>query len=213
MRSSGSFGSPGFVRGTNTVGVPRLRGTSFGSVDTWLAWQSFYSYMSLQYLFNGGYFSRFYRNVEPLVTPQLLRYTTREPLKLSMQMMSAIDDLQTLLQDRQAGKPVTREQIMEKTEEIRDLSKRIRQNQALTFVDQRKDKDVLKGEDVDVKGLEAISQLREMATDLNVQLQSMYSQSSTSTVSVSALTQPSLASLSKGIEKLSKVIESSAKKL
>jgi hypothetical protein len=41
----------------------------------------------------------------------------------------------------------------------------------------------------------------------------MYTQNATSTVSVNALTGPSFDSLSKGIEKLSRVIENSAKKI
>ena len=209
-----SFPSTSGARiGGTSVSVPRLQGTSFATVNTWIAWQTFYSYLSMQYLLSGNYFNRFYRNVEPLVTPQLLRLTTREPLRLSMEMMNAADQLEALLQDRQAGKPVTREQIADKAQEIRDLSKRIRHDQALTFIDQRKEMDLLKGDSIESKGMEAISQLREMATDLNTQLREMYSQSSTSTVSVTTLTQPSLASLSKGIEKLSKVIESSAKKI
>lgn len=174
---------------------------------------SFYDYLQMRYLMNGLYFNRFYNNVEPLVTPQLLRLTTREPLRLSMQMITAVDELEAMLQALQAGKPVNKQEISAKAQEIRELAKHIRQDQALSFIDQRKDKDILKGNNIENLGLEAISQLREMVTDLNTQLKGMYTQSTTSTISVNSLTQPSLESLSKGIERISRVIENSAKKI
>jgi len=52
-----------------------------------------------------------------------------------------------------------------------------------------------------------------MAVDMNTQLKAMYDQNSTATVSVQNLSQPSFESLSKGIERLTKVIENSAKHL
>ncbi len=173
----------------------------------------FYDYLQTRYLMNGFYFDRFYRNSEPLVTPQLLRLTTREPLRLSMQMVTAVDDLEAMLQALQDGKPVNKADVTAKAQEIRELARQIRKDQALSFVDQRKEKDILKGDNIETLGLGAINQLREMVTDLNTQLKSMYTQSTTSTVSVSSLTQPSLESLSKGIEKVSRVIEDSAKKI
>jgi hypothetical protein len=193
--------------------VPKLQGTSFNSVNTYYAWNSFYDYLHFRYMMNALYFTRFYRNVEPLVTPQLLRLTTREPLRLSMQMMTAVDELEAMLEALQAGKQVSKQDISAKAQEIRDLAKKVRQDQALTFIDQRKDKDIFKGDNIENLGLQAISQLREMVTDLNTQLKSLYTQNATSTISVSTLTQPSFESLSKGIEKLSRVIENSAKKI
>jgi hypothetical protein len=192
---------------------PKLQGTSFTTVSSYYAWQDFYSYLQMRYMLNGLYFTRFYRNVEPLVTPQLLRLTIREPLAFALQMMTAVDQLEGLLEARQAGQPVSKEDIADKAQEIRNLAKQIRSNEALTFIDQRKETDVLKEENIEKRGLEAIGQLREMIVDLNSQLKGMYAQETTSTVSVSSLTQPSLKSLSKGIEKLSRSIENSAKKI
>ncbi len=193
--------------------APKLEGTSFTSVNTYYAWQDFYGYLRMHYMMNGLYFSRFYRNCEPLVTPQLMRLTTREPLRLSLQMMTAVDELEAMLQAREAGKPVSKQEITAKAQEIRELAKRIRQDQALTFIDQRKDKDILKGNNIESLGLESVARLREMVTDLNSQLKSLYAENATSTVSVNSLSQPSFESLSKGIEKLSKAIENSAKKI
>ncbi len=206
-------GTGGPVRGAMYAPPPKLQGTSFSSVNTYYQWQDFYFYLQTRYLMNGLYFDRFYRNTEPLITPQLLKLTTREPLRLSMEMITAVDDLEAMLQALQAGKPVNKQDIAAKAQGIRELAKQIRQNQALSFVDQRKEKDILKGNNIETMGLEAISQLREMVTDLNTQLKSMYSQATTSTVSVNSLTQPSLESLSKGIERASRAIENSAKKM
>jgi len=162
-------------------------------------------------MLNGLYFSRFYRNSEPLVTPELMKLTLRGPLTLSTQMLAAVDQLQLMVTDLQAGKQVAREDLSAKTQEIRDLARKIRQDESLTFVDRRLDQNVGKGNQFDNLGLGGIDQLRELATDLHTQLKSMYGQSATSTISVQTLSQPSFASLSKGIEKLTKVIETSAR--
>ncbi len=191
----------------------KLEGSSFTTMDTYYRWQDFYWFLQTRYMMNGLYFTRFYRNREPLVTPDLLRRVVRQPYRLSMQMLTAIDELETLLQDRAAGKPVDKQVLAAKAQEIRELAKRIRTDEALAFVDQRKEKDILKGNNIEALGLESINQLREMATDLNSQLKNMYTQNTTSTVSVNSLTQPSLDSLSRGIEKISKAIENSAKKI
>jgi hypothetical protein len=86
-------------------------------------------------MLNGLYFSRFYRNSEPLVTPELMKLTLRGPLTLSTQMLAAVDQLQLMVTDLQAGKQVAREDLSAKTQEIRDLARKIRQDESLTFVD------------------------------------------------------------------------------
>jgi hypothetical protein len=164
-------------------------------------------------MFNPLYFNRFTRNVEPLITPQLLKLALQEPLGVSSEMILAVDELEAMVSDLQAGKPVRKEDISEKAQAIREMAKKIRRDNSLAFIDQRTDKSTPKNEDFDNLGLEAVRQLRQMVTDLNTQLKGMYNQQTTSTVSVHSLTQPSFESLSKGIEKLTKVIESSARRL
>jgi hypothetical protein len=194
-------------------GAPNLQGTSFTTLDSYYDCQNYYWRMRSMYMLNGLYFSRFYRNSEPLITPELMMLTLRAPLSLSAQMVAAVDQLQVMLTDLQAGTQVSKQNIAAKAQEIRDLAKKIRQDQSLAFVDQRLDQSIGKGNQFDNLGLAAIDQLRELATDLHTQLKGMYSQSSTSTISVQNLSQPSFASLSKGIEKLTKVIEASARRL
>lgn len=219
--SSGSYSAPSRnvggsyasapVRGISTGGMPRiLPGSSFTNYNyypfmnfsNWL-WTNYNWFELMQ--FGLWDMHRFYVNREPLITPQMLHLTLSTPLAASERLLAEVDALQALVDDKQAGKPVTKEQISAKTQEIRDLAKRIRSYQPLAFFDLGKKQDVAKG--VDKLGLGAISQLREMALDMNSQLKSMYNQTATSTVSVNSLNQASFQSLSKGIEKLSKVIE------
>jgi len=190
-----------------------LYGTSFSSLDWYYMWYGYYGFLRSRYYLDPRYFSRFYRNCEPLITPELMKLTLRKPMALSQQMLASVDQLELMLQDAQAGKAVDREAIAAKTQEIRELAKQIRRDDGLAYLDRGTNKDLLKGANLDKLGLEAVRQLKEMVTDLDVQLKAMYALKETSTVSVTAFTQPSFESLSKGIEKLSKTIEGSAKKL
>ncbi len=197
----------------SSFNVPKLQGTSFNSMNSYLMWQDFLWNLQTRYFLDAMYLSRFYRNSEPLVTPHLMKMVVREPLSLSTRMLAAVDELGTLVSDLEGGKPVPKQDITTKAQEIRELAKRIRKDNTLSFVDQRADKEVPKGENTETLGLETIRQLRTMAVDMNTQLKAMYNQNSTATVSVQNLSQPSFESLSKGIERLTKVIENSAKHL
>jgi|RhiMetdeSRZDD1v2_1073273.scaffolds.fasta_scaffold425263_2 hypothetical protein len=199
--------------GGHSSSAPNLQGTSFTTLNSYYDWQNYYWRMRTMYMLNGLYFSRFYRNTEPLITPELMMLTLRAPLSFSTQMVAAVDQLQVMLTDLQAGKQVSKQEIADKTREIRDLAKKIREDQSLAFVDQRLDQNIGKGNQFDNLGLTGIDQLRELVTDLHTQLKGMYNQSTTSSISVQSLSQPSFASLSKGIEKLTKVIEASARRL
>ncbi len=151
---------------------------------------------------------RFYRNREPLMTPNLVHLTFREPLAASQKLLDDVEALQGLVEAMQAGQKVDKDEIEAKTQEIRSLAKKIRQYQPIAYFDLRKSRDLTKGMDNSM-GLGAIKQLREMAEQLHSQLQSTYNQKVTSTVSVNSLNEASFESLSKGIEKLAKVIENS----
>lgn len=197
--------------GVSSAGfAPKLTGTSFSSNALFLSSQDFYWYLRSQYGFSPYYFRRFYRNVEPLVTPQIAAITLRQPLALSSRMLVAIDELEALVKDRQAGKEVPKELIEEKSGEIRDLAKKIRSDESVSYFEHRKSRNLLKG--LDLETSEAIVQLRSMATDLNTQLKNLFT-NSRPVVSVDTLSQPSFESLSKGIEKLTKSIENSAKRI
>lgn len=211
LRSLNSgINSPGHVGGYS---VSNLQYTSFNSVYSMYQWQDFFYFLQMHYFMNPSYFSRFYRQREPLLTPVLARLTTQQPLNQSSQLLRAVDELETMLKEGEAGKSVDRAAVAAKTQEIRDLAKKIRSDESLAFLDQRRDKDALKLDNAETLGLGAIAQLREVATDLNTQLKNMYNQKTSTTVSVQNLAAPSFNSLTKGIDKLTKVIDSSARRM
>jgi hypothetical protein len=214
--SGGSIAGGGFSQSqpaSNFPQIPKLGSTSFGSTGTYLRWETYSYYMLNRFMMDPFYFNRFYRNVEPLITPELLRLSTAEPLKASTMMLSSANELQALIAALKAGEPVSRQEIASRTQAIHKLAGKIRKDQSLSFIDQRNKIDILKGRNPEDLGLSAISQLCEIATALHSQLAGMNRQTSTSTISVHTLTQPSIGSLSSGIEKLAKVIEDSAKRI
>lgn len=165
------------------------------------------------YALNYGYFSRFSRNVEPLATPELVKLTYRKPLKLSLQMLDAVDELGEMLQPVPTGKQIDKQAVVTKIQEIRELNKQILKDQGLDFLDQRRDKEVFKGVKVDKLDLDAIAKLREMVTDLSTQLKNTYTQVTPAVVSIQSLSQPSFRSMCKEIDKMSKALENSARRL
>ncbi len=216
--SSGSSYSPGYSssRGGGYSGgggyVPNLTGTSWSSYNTWFQFQQYYTWMQSLYWLNGSYFTRFSRNVEPLATPELVRLTYRRPLRISLQMLDAVDELANLL-DTPSGNQVDKQAVIAKIQEIRELNKQILKDQGVDFLDQRSDKEVFKGVRVDKLDVEAINKLREMVTDLSTQLKNTYNQATPAVVSVQSLSQPSFKSMCKEIDKVSKALENSARRL
>jgi hypothetical protein len=212
-----SFGSSGSSYGSGSGGgsgqsMPLLRGTSFYSYDRYFQWQDFYFRLRMLYGFNMDS-SRFLRNSEPLLIPKLAGLAARRPLVASGELLQMVDELSSLLADARSGKTVDKKAIDATAEQIRRLAKQIRSDQTLSYVDQRNNIDMAKAGNFDQLGLEAIERLREVALDLNSQLKTLSEQSQTSTVSVDYLSRPSFDSLTKGIDKLTRVIQNSARQL
>jgi hypothetical protein len=210
---SSSYGSGSYVSPTG-MSVRSLKETSFNSLSGYYSWNEFYWYLNTHYSLNPYYFNRFFRNTEPLITPPVLKLSLREPIQLTSQMLNLIDQLQLMLADAQDGKAVDKQMLVEHTKKIRTLAKDIRKNRAISYIDLRKEQKIYKkwDDDFDMLGPESLGKLREMALDLNNQLDNMYKKPSTQTVAVDHFKQPSFKSLAKGIEKLSKDIEKSIKK-
>jgi hypothetical protein len=213
--SGGGMGNRAFGESSGSVyvPVPNLSGTSFYTPTLYTSWMSYYGYLSQYYRFNPLYFNRFYVNREPLITPAMLKITLRQPLILSAEILSSIDELEALLLDAREGKTVDKTLLAAKAQEIRDLARRIRQDRTISLVDLRKDAILYREEGLDVLSPEAVAKLREMALDLNRQLENMYNMSSSSTISVETYKAPSFGSEAKSIEKLCKAIENSSKRL
>lgn len=217
--SSGSI-SPGalggyYSDGSSNMIVPNqvLQQTSFGTATNYYNWTSYYSHLVTSYDMAPSYFGRFYRNREPLITPEIMKRTLAEPLRLSQEILDSIDQIEELVLQDSASRPESdRAALINKSRRIRELAKRIRNNETLTTVDLRKEEKLY---DVDPRASldpEAVERMREMAVDLDRQLRNMYS-SSTSTVSVESYKEHSLESLAKGIEKVCKSIEYSARRM
>ena len=211
--SSGSGYGYGSGTGTGSYGSPNLQGTSFCSYDYYNSWGNYYSYLFHYHNLNPTYFTRFYNNREPLMTPAMLKLTLRQPMFVSTEMLRMIDQLEMMLRDSKAGKAVNKEDIIAKSQAIRKMAKQIRQNPTLELIDIREDTDLYKDNNFDALSLESVAKLRETALDLNRQLTDMYSTSSSATISLQSYRQHSFDSMAKGIERVCKAIESSSKKL
>lgn len=190
-----------------------LQETSFHNLGYYYSWSQYYSLLVSRYGLNPDYFNRFYRNSEPLITPELLKLTLREPLQLSERMLNSIDQLEGMLNDFPSGAESDKKALLDKSKEIRGFAKKIRKNQTLDMIDIRENKNLYKEKGKDSLDPEAINQLRELAVDLDRQLRELISADSTATISVESLQDHSLESLAKGIEKVCKSIEKSTKKM
>jgi len=202
---SASQGSPGYYYGGY---YPAL---SFYSYDSYLFWSGFYSYLSNYYGLNPLYCTRFYNNVEPLITPQILKLTLRDPVRMSSQMLEMIDQLESMYSDASSGKPINKALYVATSQQIRDMARSIRGERILSVYDLRKEKDLYSPESGPIKP-EDFQKLRELALDLDRQLKNLYTASSTATISADSYKEPSMGSLAKGIEKICKAVEDSAKR-
>jgi hypothetical protein len=213
---SPGLGNRGFVPSSPSVSNqpgPVLQGTSFYSNSLYNDWCSYYNYLFRYYSLSPSYFSRFVRNREPLMTPEMLRITLRQPLFNGAEMLKMIEDLQLIYADMQAGKAVNKDSIITKTQMIRELAKQIRQDRTLSLIDLRRETDLFKNDEHIALNAESITKLREITLGLIRQLNEMYALSSSSTVSVDSYQEPSFTSMTKGIEKVCKAIEKSSKDL
>lgn len=212
-RVIGRTAGTGSVQGSKVAAVPNLRRTSFQNIRSYYLWNNYYSYLSRQFALNPLYFNRFYRNTEPLVTPEILKMTLSTPLQSSSEMLDSIDELESMFQNSQAGERLDRQAFLDKCERIRELAKAIRSNQTLSYVDVGTGKDSYQQREHGALQPDDFKRLREMAVDLNRQLKNLYSSNSTATVSVESYRQPSMESLAKGIEKICRDLESSSKRV
>jgi hypothetical protein len=195
------------------VGAPNLRGTSFGTIGAYYSWNSYYNYLSTNYNVSPIYFSRFYRNTEPLITPDILKLTLRTPILLGARMMNSIDQLEVMFKEVESEATIDGKVLREKSKTIRKLAKQIRNNKTLSIVDLREKTDLYQRNKHDSFDPESLTKLREMAFNLNLQLRKMYNQPSTAVISIDSYSEPSLESLAKGIEEICKDIEKFSKQM
>jgi hypothetical protein len=193
--------------------MPDLRQSSFGTASTYYSWNNYYSYLYSTYNLNPLYFNRFYRNVEPLITPDMLKVTLRTPILLGAEMLNSIDQLEMMLKEGEPETTIDLQAVREKSKGIRKLAKKIRKNRTLSIIDLRGKKDLYNRDEHDSLSPESLAMLRKMASDLNRQLRIMYNQDSTAVISVNSYSEPSLESLARGIEEVCKDIEKYSKQM
>ena len=193
--------------------MPDLRQSSFGTASTYYSWNNYYSYLYSTYNLNPLYFNRFYRNVEPLITPDMLKVTLRTPILLGAEMLNSIDQLEMMLKEGEPETTIDLQAVREKSKGIRKLAKKIRKNRTLSIIDLREKKDLYNRDEHDSLSPESLAMLRKMASDLNRQLRIMYNQDSTAVISVNSYSEPSLESLARGIEEVCKDIEKYSKQM
>ena len=99
--------------------------------------------------------------------------------------------------------------------QVRKLAKSIRKDSVLGYIEQRPRMKVRSREQVrSISELQALAaELHQMALQVRGGITSFYDRDLTRVVSVSDLTQPSLGSISKEIEKLAKTIDKSVDRL
>jgi hypothetical protein len=200
------------ARSFRTMVTPDLRRTSFESPHSYFIWSNYYYSLSRQFDLNPRYFRRFYYNVEPLVTPEILKLTLNAPLQSSSEMLASIDELEAMFANSQSGN-LDRKTVLERCEKIRLLAKSIRSNQTLSYIDVGEGKNLFSENEHYAVQPENFRKLREMAVGLNRHLKNLYNSTSTATVSVDSYREPSIESIAKSIEKICKAIENSSKRM
>ncbi|MGW8180128.1 MAG: hypothetical protein ACWGQW_15415 [bacterium] len=177
-----------------------------------------YRLMSRYYFLNGyNYLWRYQQGDSPL-TQHSVQIALQECASASGGLLRLSDQLEHIVNQYESGELSQADferQVDQATKQIRKLSKKIRKDDFLDYIDQRqKDKVPSFPEAASVGGLRSLTrQLRLMAYEVDRGLEMFNKEDMTRTVNVRELEQPSFDSLTKGIDRLSKTISKSARRL
>jgi hypothetical protein len=174
--------------------------------------------MSQYYFLNGYNYLWRYRQGDSPLTPDSMRIALQQCVSASGGMLRLSDQLQGIINQYESGALTQEEfenQVEQTTKQIRKLSKKIRKDDFLDFIDQRQKDDVASyREATSVAGLKGlVNQLRLMAFEIDSGLEAYNKEDMTRVVDVRELERPSFDSLTKGIDRLSKTIDRSANRL
>jgi hypothetical protein len=177
-----------------------------------------YRLMSQYYFLDGYDYLWRYRQGDSPLTQHSLSIALQECAGASAGMLRLSDQLERTVNQYEAGELSQAEfenQVAETTRQIRKLSKKIRKDDYLDYIDQRqKDYAGSFQEATSVRGLRALTQqLRSMAFEIDSGLDAFNREDMTRVVDVRELERPSFDSLAKGIDRLSKTIDRSASRL
>lgn len=163
------------------------------------------------------YLWRYAQGDSPL-TPQVVELALSDSALLADSLMAASQNLRQIILDYQAER-IIRDQfengVDNTTDIIRDLAKKIRTDYFVDFLDQGRKVDL---DDYDkVYSIEELlvlsDELSRLASHMKANFRYLTENDVTRTIDVQALQKPSMESLSKGIDRLAKVIENSADRL
>jgi len=174
--------------------------------------------MNRYYFLNGYEYLWRYRQGDSPLTQESMRVALQECVSASAGMLRLSEQLENITNRYEAGEIEEDEfknLVKDKTDQVRKLAKTIRKDDFLDYIDQRQnDYDGSFQEAQSVRGLKALTQqLRMMAYEIDTGLEAFNEEDMTRVVNVRELERPSFDSLSKGIDRLAKTIERSAKSL
>lgn len=193
----------------------------------WYSWRDRYRYYSLfsRLGWRYGFYGReLNRSLERLsyadnpLTSDMLKLLLRDSTEAANALLVDTRSLKLLMSDFESGairQDVFEKQSRELLDRIRQSAKAIRKDYYLEFVDSDND---VKPKDYDpVSDLEGmrslVAELESMALEVQSRLNAIVTDEEVRTVSIHALQEPSLDSLSKGIDDLAKALKKSSKRL
>jgi hypothetical protein len=174
--------------------------------------------MSQYYFLNGYNYLWRYRQGDSPLTQHSMRIALQQCVSASAGMLRLSDQLEGIVNQYENGELSRKqfeEQVGETTKRIRKLSKKIRKDDFLEFIDQRQKKDVASfPQATSVQELRSLTkQLRLMAFEIDSGLEAFNTEDMTRVVNVRELERPSFDALTKGVDRLAKTIDKSARRL
>lgn len=209
---------------TSNIGYPSIPIQTYTPQQNWnrSVWNRCgHFYYRLHMLFGSfpvqEYLWRFAQG-DSALTPRAIEMALNDSSLVAENLRSAALELRQIILDYQADH-ITQDQfengVDRATDTIRDLSKKIRKDFFVDFIDQGREVDLGKSEKVaSIPELLALSnELTQLSSQLRSDFDYYQENDVTRVIDVSALQKPSFESLSKGIDRLAKVIENSADRL
>jgi hypothetical protein len=149
-------------------------------------------------------------NQELFLTKNSVKTALKESMAYTKELMQTFTELEELTQNPGAAvrNGETRKQVKALTAKIRGLSSKIRNDTFLNLLDMRKDKDLMKDASKGGSRSAELEKLGALIEQLHTELESMSNDNNPGVVSVKSYSSPSVRSITKGIEKLAKRIES-----
>jgi hypothetical protein len=211
--ASGGSGGGGYTPNYSQYVNPY---TSFWSYDSYSRASLLFSFLNFQYpgVFSGGYFSRFFNNNEPIITPQTA-LAMRIPSSNAKMLVAAADRLSAIrnqyVADGQSSRLLLDPEVKTLIQKVKFLARQIYKYPALEYVSFGKSGNLV-GDDSSQNSESNMEQMDSLIRMLQNQFHEVWESENPSLVSIEQLSLPSPISLAKGIEKLANRLEKTANK-